>query len=47
MSTPYHRLARETPVHAWWKLPAAGVLAVVGYVAATIVLIVTVMIVLA
>ncbi|GAA3520557.1 CPBP family intramembrane metalloprotease [Aeromicrobium panaciterrae] len=29
--TPYHRLARETPEYAWWKLPVAGFLAVVGY----------------
>lgn len=26
MSTRYHRLARETPAYAWWRLPAAGFL---------------------
>lgn len=44
MATPYHRLARETPAYAWWKLPVAGVLAVVGYLGAAIALIFTVLI---
>ncbi|WP_332642392.1 CPBP family intramembrane glutamic endopeptidase [Aeromicrobium sp.] len=35
MSTPYHRLARETPEYAWWKLPIAGFLAFVLYLFAT------------
>lgn len=34
MATPYHRLARETPEHAWWKLPVAGLLALLFYFAA-------------
>jgi membrane protease YdiL (CAAX protease family) len=44
MSTPFHRLARETPQHAWWKLPLAGLIAVFGYVGVTIALVVGVMI---
>ena len=24
MTTPYHRLARETPAYAWWRLPVAA-----------------------
>ena len=39
MSTRYHRLARETPEYAWWKLPVAGVLAVVIYFGAVMVLV--------
>ncbi|KRC65431.1 hypothetical protein ASE12_12110 [Aeromicrobium sp. Root236] len=31
MSTRYHRLARETPAYAWWKLPVAGLLAFAIY----------------
>lgn len=31
MATPYHRLARETPAYAWWKLPVAGVIIVAAY----------------
>lgn len=31
VSTPYHRLARETPQYAWWKLPVAGFLTAVLY----------------
>ncbi|AXT86383.1 hypothetical protein C6I20_15170 [Aeromicrobium sp. A1-2] len=34
MSTSYHRLARETPVHRWWRLPLAGILGLAGYFAA-------------
>ncbi|MET0931757.1 MAG: type II CAAX endopeptidase family protein [Aeromicrobium sp.] len=30
MATPYHRLARETPAYAWWKLPVAG-LVILGF----------------
>jgi membrane protease YdiL (CAAX protease family) len=44
MSTPYHRLARETPEHAWWKLPVAGLIAVFGYVGMTIALVLGVLI---
>ncbi len=45
MATPYHRLARETPQYAWWKLPVAGLLVGVFYLAATaLVLVVAVMI---
>ena len=47
MSTPYHRLARETPAYAWWKLPVAGILAVVIYIGATIVLVLVALIVFA
>lgn len=39
MSTRYHRLARQTPAYAWWKLPVAGVLAVVLYLAAMVALV--------
>jgi membrane protease YdiL (CAAX protease family) len=39
MSTRYHRLARETPAYAWWRLPVAGVLTVVLYVVAGTVLV--------
>ena len=38
MSTRYHRLARETPAYAWWKLPVAGLLAVAIYFGAVMVL---------
>lgn len=31
MATPYHRLARERPDHAWWKLPVAGLIGTLGY----------------
>ena len=44
MSTRFHRLARETPQYAWWKLPLTGIVAFVGYVAATVGLIVWVMV---
>lgn len=39
MATPYHRLARETPAYAWWKLPVAGVLIVLLYLAFSVVLV--------
>lgn len=39
MSTPFHRLARETPDYAWWRLPVAGFLTVVLYLVASTVLI--------
>ncbi|MEJ7634758.1 type II CAAX endopeptidase family protein [Aeromicrobium sp.] len=39
MATRYHRLARETPAYAWWRLPAAGLLALVLYFMAIIVLV--------
>ncbi|MRJ75595.1 CPBP family intramembrane metalloprotease [Aeromicrobium sp. SMF47] len=41
MSTPYQRQARETPAYAWWKLPLAGLLAGVFYLALTVVLVVS------
>lgn len=44
MSTRYHRLARETPEYAWWKMPVTGIIAVVGYGAATIGLVVWVLV---
>ncbi|KQV74713.1 hypothetical protein ASC61_06680 [Aeromicrobium sp. Root344] len=47
MSTRYHRLARETPAYAWWKLPVAGLLAVVIWIGAGIVLILVALIVFA
>ncbi len=34
MATAYHRLARETPEYAWWKLPVAGLLAFVFFMMA-------------
>ncbi|MEV7398026.1 type II CAAX endopeptidase family protein [Aeromicrobium sp. NPDC092404] len=40
MSTRYHRLARETPAYAWWRLPVAGLLTVVLWIGAGIVLVV-------
>jgi membrane protease YdiL (CAAX protease family) len=40
MATPYHRLARETPAYAWWKLPVAALVIVAIYLALTILLIV-------
>jgi membrane protease YdiL (CAAX protease family) len=39
MATRYHRLARETPTYAWWRLPAAGLLGVVLYLGLTMVLV--------
>lgn len=39
MATRYHRLARETPAYAWWRLPVAGLLGVVLYLGLTIVLV--------
>lgn len=39
MSTRYHRLARETPAYAWWRLPAAGFLAVAIWMGAGLVLV--------
>lgn len=39
MATRFHRLARETPTYAWWRLPAAGLLAVVLYLGLTLVLV--------
>ncbi len=47
MSTRYHRLARETPAYAWWKLPVAGLLAVVIYFGAILVLVLVALIVFA
>ena len=39
MATPYHRLARETPAYAWWKLPVAALVIVGLYLVLTIVLV--------
>lgn len=39
MATPYHRLAREHPDHAWWKLPVAGLVGGAGYAATVIALV--------
>ena len=44
MSTPYHRLARETPEYAWWKLPVAGLLAIVIWFVAGVLLFVVALI---
>lgn len=44
MATPFHRLARETPAYGWWKLPLAGLLAVVVYFTAAVGLLITVMV---
>jgi hypothetical protein len=33
MATPFHRLARETPAYAWWKLPVAALVIVATYLA--------------
>ncbi len=40
MATPYHRLARETPAYAWWKLPVAGVIIVVAYLALSVIVVI-------
>jgi membrane protease YdiL (CAAX protease family) len=40
VATPYHRLARETPAYAWWKLPVAGLVIVAAYLALSIVVVV-------
>jgi membrane protease YdiL (CAAX protease family) len=40
MATPYHRLARETPAYAWWRLPVAGLVIIGLYVGLSIVLVV-------
>ncbi|MET0448047.1 MAG: type II CAAX endopeptidase family protein [Aeromicrobium sp.] len=40
MATPYHRLARETPAYAWWKLPVAGLVILVFYLVLSVVLVV-------
>ena len=47
MSTRYHRLARETPEYAWWKLPVAGLLAVVIYFGAVLLLVLAALIIFA
>ena len=43
MSTRYHRLARETPAYAWWKLPVAGLLAIVIWFGGGMVLLIVAM----
>jgi membrane protease YdiL (CAAX protease family) len=47
MSTRYHRLARETPAYAWWKLPVAGILALAIWIGAAMVLLLVALIVFA
>jgi membrane protease YdiL (CAAX protease family) len=47
MSTRYHRLARETPAYAWWKLPLAGLLAVGIWIGAGIALLLVALIIFA
>ena len=47
MSTRYHRLARETPAYGWWKLPVAGLLAIVIYFGAVVGLVLVALIVFA
>lgn len=39
MATPYHRLARETPAYAWWKLPVAALIIGVTYLLFSVVLV--------
>lgn len=39
MATPFHRLARETPSYAWWKLPVAALVIVSAYFALSMVLV--------
>lgn len=39
MATPYHRLARETPDHAWWKLPVAALVILTIYLLLSFVLV--------
>ncbi len=47
MSTRYHRLARETPAYAWWKLPVAGLLAIALWLGGGMVLVLVALIVIA
>ena len=47
MATPYHRLARETPAYAWWKLPVAGLLALAFYFGAVLVLVLVALVIFA
>jgi membrane protease YdiL (CAAX protease family) len=47
MATPYHRLARETPAYAWWKLPVAGLLALTFYFGAVLVLVLVALVIFA
>lgn len=39
MATPYHRLARETPAYAWWRLPLAALVIAATYLALSLLLI--------
>lgn len=39
MATPYHRLARETPAYAWWKLPLAALVIGAIYLGLTLLLV--------
>lgn len=47
MATRYHRLARETPAYAWWKLPVAGLLTLAIFMGAILVLLLAALIVFA
>ena len=38
MATPYHRLARETPAYAWWRLPLAALVIAATYLGLTLLL---------
>jgi membrane protease YdiL (CAAX protease family) len=40
MATPYHRLARETPAYAWWKLPVAALVILGLYLALSVVVLI-------
>lgn len=44
MATRYHRLARETPAYAWWRLPVAGLLALGLYLGLTFALLIVALI---
>ena len=39
MATPYHRLARETPAYAWWRLPVAALVIAAAYLGLTLLLV--------
>lgn len=39
MAAAYHRLARETPTYAWWRLPLAALVIAAAYLALTLLLV--------
>ncbi|MFC5676748.1 CPBP family intramembrane glutamic endopeptidase [Aeromicrobium endophyticum] len=39
MATPYHRLARETPAYAWWRLPLAALVIAATYLGLSLLLV--------